>query len=301
MKDGISRKDFLRIAAIGGLAMPGMSFLRSSSLSAGAKELIENIGVQLYTVRDILEKNPEATLKVIADIGYKQVETVGVDILEKHGDYIKKLGLTVKSAHIPYQSILDAQKSPMSFSEIVRTAEKHGLKYLVFPYVPNSARGGLDVFRKLATKLNAAGSTVRNAGMTFCYHNHAFDFQPIGGSTPLQEMLDNTDPILLKLETDVFWVSVAGHDPVEFIKKHANRVELLHLKDKEAGLKKRYNEDVPHDAFKALGKGSLDFKAIIEAGAGVGVSNCFVEQDYTPGNPLVSLRDSYQYLQKLNA
>jgi len=121
----------------------------------------------------------------------------------------------------------------------------------------------------------------------------------MGGTTPLQIILNNTDPILLKLEVDVFWVSVAGHDPVEFIKEHKNRVELLHLKDKKSDLKTRYNEDVPHKAFKALGKGSLDFKSILETGADVGVSHSYVEQDFTPANPLISLRESYRYLQKL--
>lgn len=299
MKEKISRREFLRIAAIGGLSLPGLSLLGGTKLSPAARELIKNVGVQLYTVRDILAKSPETTLKVIADIGYKQLEAIGVDILEKHGDYIHKLGLKVASAHVPYQAILDEQKSPMSFQEIVKIAAKHGLSYLVFPYVPDSYRGGADVYRKLATKLNAAGSTARNSGITFCYHNHAFDFKPIGNTTPLQIILSNTDPILLKLETDVFWVSVAGVDPVTFIKEHKNRVELLHLKDKKAGLKRYYNENVPHDAFKALGKGTLDFKAIIETGADVGVTHCYVEQDYTPGNPLISLRESYQYLQKM--
>ena len=301
MKEKISRKEFLKMAAIGGLSLPGMSFLKSTSLSPGAKALIENVGVQLYTVRDILAKSPEATLKVIAEIGYKQLETVGVDILQKHGQYIRDLGMTVSSAHIPFESILDEKKSPMSFQEIVKIAHEHGLSYLVFPYVPDSSRGGVKAFQELAMKLNSAGSTARNAGITFCYHNHAFDFQPIGHTTPIQIILENTDPILLKLETDVFWVSVAGVDPVDFIRKHKNRVELLHLKDKKAGLRRRYNENVPHNAFKALGKGTLDFRAIIETGADIGVRHCYVEQDYTPGNPLISLRESYRYLQSLKA
>jgi sugar phosphate isomerase/epimerase len=101
------------------------------------------------------------------------------------------------------------------------------------------------------------------------------------------------------LELDVFWASVAGHDPVELIKQHGDRIALVHLKDKAKDQPVQYNETVPPTAFKEVGRGSIDFPAVLRASTSAGVKHFFVEQDQTPGNPIDSLKISYDYLHKL--
>jgi sugar phosphate isomerase/epimerase len=197
--------------------------------------------------------------------------------------------------------------SPMvtkgSADELARALEqvKHqGFSFAVYPYLPPDERGGLDAIRKLAEKLNAAGKKAHAAGLGFCYHNHAFEFQPTGGTTPLQVLLDSTDPKLVGIELDCFWVSVAGHNPVELLGKLSGRVPLVHLKDKPSGTPVMYNETVPKTTFKEVGSGVIDWPAVLRAAKAAGVSHYFVEQDQTPGDPVASLRQSYGFLSKLN-
>jgi sugar phosphate isomerase/epimerase len=122
----------------------------------------------------------------------------------------------------------------------------------------------------------------------------------MNGTTPFQILLSETEKNLVSLELDVFWVSVAGHDPVQVIKHHSGRIALVHLKDKPKDFPVQYNEHVPADAFKEIGRGSLDFPAVLRAATDEGVKHFFVEQDQTPGNPLDSLKMSYDYLHKLS-
>ena len=140
----------------------------------------------------------------------------------------------------------------------------------------------------------------REAGLAFCYHNHAFEFQPLEGSTPFQVLMDSTDPKLVALEMDVFWVSVAGHDPVALLGELSGRVALLHVKDKARGTPVVYNESVPRNAFKEAGNGVIDWPKVLHAASAAGVQHYFVEQDQTPGDPLESLRQSFAFLSKLN-
>jgi sugar phosphate isomerase/epimerase len=112
-------------------------------------------------------------------------------------------------------------------------------------------------------------------------------------------MLDNTDKKLVAYEVDVFWVSVAGLDPVEMIQKLSDRVLLLHLKDKAEGTPVMYKESVPRTAFKEVGNGVVDWPKVLRAAAAAKVAHYFVEQDQTPGDPVDSLRQSFAYLSKL--
>jgi sugar phosphate isomerase/epimerase len=154
------------------------------------------------------------------------------------------------------------------------------------------------MFKNLAAKLNTAGEKAKAAGLTLCYHNHAFEFGPVDGTTGLEILMKNTQKDLVSLEMDIFWVSVAGHDPVSLLQTYSGRVALLHLKDKSKGIDTQYNENVPHSAFKEVGSGVLDIPAVLSAADSAGVQNYFVEQDQTPGDPIDSLRKSYQYLSK---
>src|SRR5262249_31352349 len=151
-----------------------------------------------------------------------------------------------------------------------------------YPYLPPAERGGLDAIKSLAAKLNVAGDKARAAGLSLCYHNHAFEFEPMGGVTPFQVLLGSTDANLVSIEMDAFWVSVAGHDPVEMLGKLSGRVPLMHVKDKATGTPLMYKESVERTAFKEAGNGVLDWPKILNAAGPAGVKHYFIEQDQTP-------------------
>ena len=154
--------------------------------------------------------------------------------------------------------------------------------------------------RKLADTLNKAGELARKAGLHLCYHNHAFEFEPSGGGTLLDVLMTAADPKLVSLELDIMWVKVGGADPVSVLKQYRNRVPLMHLKNVVEGTEKRYKEDIPKTAFREVGNGMIAILPVLKAAAKAGVKHYFVEQDQTPGNPLDSLRESFDYVSKLN-
>lgn len=135
--------------------------------------------------------------------------------------------------------------------------------------------------------------------MRICYHNHAFEFEPLGEQTPFEVMIERFDPQLTAFEVDVFWVSITGNNPVEILKRLKGRVPMIHLKDLAKGAASRYNQNVAPGEFSEVGSGTVDFAAILRQAPDTGVKHYFVEQDQTPGDPVDSLRQSYKYLRSL--
>jgi sugar phosphate isomerase/epimerase len=251
-----------------------------------------NLGVQLYTVRDTIAKEPEKDLKAIEAMGYGEVEIVYAT-LDTIWPALKKTQLKAVSAHVDTAIFMDGGGK---LDDAIANLKEKGFSFIVLPYVPPNQRGGMDTFKKLADVLNKSGQKAKAAGLTLCYHNHAFEFEPMDGTTGLDVMLKNTDKSLVSLELDIFWASVAGHKPVEVMKKHADRIALLHLKDKAADVPVQYNENVPKSAFKEVGHGTIDIPGVLAEAKKIPVKNYFVEQDQTPGDPLESLKQSYDYL-----
>jgi sugar phosphate isomerase/epimerase len=278
-----SRRQFVQAASFAALSAAG----RAAQLKA--------IGVQLYTVRGILPQKPAETLNAIRAIGYQEVEATWADF-DKIRPMVQASGLKAVSMHVDNMLLT---KGADEMSRVADQIKAWGIQYAVFPYVPPNQRGGPEVIKALAGKLNLFGEKCRAAGLQAAYHNHAFESAPAGNQTLFQVLIDNTDKKLVNFEVDCFWISVAGLDPVEFIKKLSGRVPLLHCKDKAQGTEQRFNESVPRTAFKEVGNGVLDWPAILRAASAAGVQHYFVEQDQTPGDPLDSIRQSYNYLSKL--
>lgn len=285
--DSFSRRGFMKAAGLAPAA---------AALANAKTRTLETIGVQLYTVRDILPKDIEGTLKTIAEIGYREVEVIGAT-LDQISPALQRNKLKPVSIHLDSDLFLANHQSELSAA--VDNAKHHGIEYAVFPYLPPQRRGGPDVYHRLAEDLNAAGSRCHRAGMKLCYHNHAFEFKPMGSVTPLQILMKETDKNLVSLEMDVFWVSVAGHDPVAMLTTYADRVALVHLKDKAEGTPVQFNENVPAADFKEVGSGTISFPGVLRAATQANVKHFFVEQDHTPGDPLASLRKSYEFLHGL--
>jgi sugar phosphate isomerase/epimerase len=276
--------------------LSGAVVASAAPISFAAQEhSLKTIGVQLYTVRDVLPKKPLEVLKEIDNIGYREVEVVYP--LAPIWSSLEQTRLKAVSMHVT-MTFFQPDKAA-DLRTIIADAKQRGFKFLVYPYVAPQERAGLEGMRKLAGMLNAAGQQCHEAGLRLCYHNHAFEFQPLDGTTPLAVLLEETKPEHLGLEMDVFWVSLGGNDPVQLLKRYSGRVPLVHLKDKAREAKVQYNEEVPAATFREVGHGSLDMPAILKAAAAAGVEHYFVEQDQTPGDPLASLRQSYEYLSGL--
>ncbi len=278
----IGRRSFLTIAA-------------ASALPLSAKAL-DSVGVQLYTVRRILPKKPLETLKAIEQIGYREVEATA-DNIDSIWPSLRQTSLKPVSEHLDTELFLRQQaKLPAAIED----ARKRGFEYVVCPWIEPRDRGGVDMIRKLGDTLNKAGELCRKAGLTLCYHNHAFEYQPTPEGRLLDVLMKSTDPKLVSLELDVMWAHVGGVDPVSVLKQYGARIPLVHLKNVAADVKPRFNENIPQAAFKELGNGAVDIPSVLRAAAQAGVKHYFVEQDETPGDPLESLRASFQYLQSLS-
>jgi sugar phosphate isomerase/epimerase len=284
----LGRRDFLQRSA-------GLLPLAALTAKAAGTHHLKNIGVQLYTVRKIIGDDPAGVLKAIQNDGYTEVEAIYAS-LPKIWPALSTTKLKPVSVHIDSDIFGDNAK----MEEALGKAHEWGFQFAVYPYLPVPQRGGEDAIKSLATKLNKAGDQGKKLGIHVCYHNHAFEFEPMNGTILLDVLLNNTEKDLVSLELDVFWASVGGHDPVQLIKQHSDRIALVHLKDKAKDQPVQYNEKVAPTAFKEVGNGSLDFPAILRAATGVGVKHFFVEQDQTTGSPLDSLKMSYDYLHKLS-
>ena len=281
-----SRRVFLGQAA----ALPFASSLIARE-ALGAR----NLGVQLYTVRNVIGKDPLKMLEAIQQIGYTEVEAV-YESLPKIGPALKQTTLKPASVHVDEAIFI---KGGSGLDAALSDVKQHGFEYVVVPYVPVQHRGGAEMFKRLADTLNTSGQKAQANGLKLCYHNHAFELKPIEGKTGLEMLMSETDTRLVSLELDVFWAAIAGHDPVELLRAYSGRVPLLHLKDKAKSFTKvQYNEEVPHDTFKEDGNGSIDFPVVLKAADAAGAQHYFVEKDYTAGDPIKSLQQSFAYLSK---
>lgn len=252
------------------------------------------LGAELYTVRTVIDQDTDGVLKRIAEIGYTEVEP-GRAVLDKLAPLLAKYKLKPVSCHMEQELVVGGD-TKSTLAEAIESAQKAGAKMMIFPYLAPAKRGGPDAMRKFADQMNEAGAKVVAAGLKFGYHNHAFEFGGKPGERPIDIFLERFDPKVVNFQLDVFWVSVAGNDPVDWINRLKQRVISLHLKDKAPDQPVLYAENVPKTAFKEVGSGSLDFPAILHAANSIGVKYFFVEQDQTPGDPVASLAQSYKYL-----
>jgi sugar phosphate isomerase/epimerase len=296
-----TRRDFLRVAAAGATAAAAPAWLRGRAAEAAAAGVLDRLGVALYTVRDQMRTDTPGTLKAIADLGYRYLES---GLRPSLAEAAKAAGLQQKSAYAPTYLVTGNRQAwaggePLlpedySWQNAVDEAKARGLEYLVIVYLQRAERGGLDVYRDLAKRLAKAGETCRKAGLGLAYHPHSFEFEPMGGARPIDVLLGETPRDLLGLELDTFWSSIGGVDPVTMVEKYAGRVPLVHLKDKARGTAVIYDEaKVPREAFKEIGAGEVDYKRFFAAAEKAGVKYYYVEQDYTVGStPLASLKAS---------
>jgi len=278
------------------------ALLTSPALAALAADnrYRQNIGLQLYTLRNPISKDPKATLKAVADAGYKQVELYGFPNSQAQIDAARDAGLTLNSSHFEWDSVVNPKDKEFSdFAKILDKAKELGLSHLVIPYLMPNNRDTLDAYRKVAENCNKGAAMAKKMGIQLAYHNHNFEFAPLDGGKSGYDIFIEEFSEEMKFEIDVFWVVTAGLDPVKLLEKLKGRVTQLHFKDLKSGIKTpNFESNLPADAFQELGRGTIAMGPIIEAAATAGVEHCHVEQDHSP-DPVASVKVSIDHLKTL--
>ncbi len=276
----VNRRMFLGAAS---LAFVGGACVSSSVFAARKK--LNKIGLQLYTLRNEMEKDFTGTLEKVAAVGYKEVEFAGY-FNRKPQDVkatLDKFGLSSPSAHAPLASV------DKDLESVIESARIIGHKFIVCPYLMPNERATLDDYHKLGRIFNRAGETCRKAGIEFAYHNHDFEFVPLDGKMPYDVLLAETDARLVKMELDIYWIVKAGQDPFPYFANHPGRFPLVHVKDMD---------NTPKRDFTEVGRGTIDFKKIFAQAKKAGIRHYFVEQDRSAA-PLESIKVSFDYLSRL--
>lgn len=292
-----SRREFIAQSSTILATLPFLNLSCMTSLAPYA----DTIGLQLYTVRDLMAIQPKETLTALKRMGYKQVELGDTRELKKLLPLCKDLGLAVHSSFMLWTPLtgrwdLMREETPFTYETVLEEAQKAELSHLVFGYMLPQERSTLDDYKKLCDTLNTAGEQAQTAGIQLCYHNHSFEFKPTEGEIPYEILIDRLDNKLVQFELDVFWSTMGGYDSVELFKRISDRTRLLHLKDKKAGIPTIYDESkVPKNAFQPLGKGEVELKMIIDLAVKAGVDYCYVEQDQSPA-PMEDVAVSHKYI-----
>lgn len=257
-----------------------------------AAALSRPLGVQLYTVPHQAEKHLPDVLAAIREIGYEEVETYG-DIYSLPAAELKRLihdhGLRVPSGHFDYGQI----ESKLQYAAAL------GVDWVICPDLPESMWTSLDGFRQGADQFNQWGEQIRAMGMRFGFHNHNYEFRRFGDTTGFDVLISRTDPNLVSLEMDCYWIVQAGQDPLQMFSHLGGRIKMLHLKDRKPGHKLSLKPNRSSMHMTPAGTGTINWKAILEAAQRNGVQHLFVEQDEGDLPPLEELRISYRNLQPL--
>ena len=289
----MNRRHFLRNTAGTALAFASVQSLFGAEASS---PYVKNMGLQLYTLRDQIAADTAATIKAVAEAGYKQVEPYRSPETDAMIAAAKDNGLAVNSMHFDWNTIVEAQDAALpDFQKVVASAKEHGLSHLVIPYIQDTVRKNLDGYKSLAEKFNKAAEMTKEAGIQLSYHNHNFEFEPMdGGKTGYDIFMAEFGPDLM-FEVDVFWAKLAGIEPADLITKLKGRVSQLHLKDLKKGIEIPSYSSPGNDAFKEIGNGIIDIPAVMAAGEKAGVKHCHVEQDQSP-HPIESIQESMKAL-----
>ncbi|HTE02213.1 MAG TPA: sugar phosphate isomerase/epimerase [Mucilaginibacter sp.] len=288
-----TRRTFLAQA---GLASAGM-LLAPGLLKAETNTRIA--GLQLYSLRDQLPSDVKGVIGKVAKAGYKEVETFGYDKDKGYWglhskDFSKLLkdnGLTTPSGHYGIDSFF-GKGDTEELKRYIEVAKVIGQTYVVIPSLNGEFIKSVDECKAVAEKMNKAAEICKTSGLKLGYHNHNFEWKPLGGGATFYDtILQHTDPKLVHMEMDIFWVVRAGQDPVKIFAKHPGRFALVHVKDRD-----KKNTDLNTE----IGKGSIDFKTIIPKAKAAGVTHFIVEQEnFTNIDPYVSITESAQYVKNV--
>ena len=279
----MKRREFIANAS---LAVVGAGLVATSCTSGSS--YTNKVGLQLYSLRDIIGADPKAVLKAVADYGYKELETFGYGdgklfglSVKEFGDYVASLGMRTVSGH--YGIDLLSKDWERSCTD----AKTLGQEYVVIPWLNEEYYSSIDVLKQTCATINKGAEVAAQMGLRMGYHNHAFEFKEVEGQKIFDVLLKELDPKLVSMELDLFWVVNAGYDPVTIFGQYPGRFEQWHVKDMDKADKSR-NADV--------GTGSIDFKNIFANTQLAGMKHFYIEQETYPGTSSDSIKASIKNL-----
>jgi sugar phosphate isomerase/epimerase len=268
------------------LAMAGVG-LASTAWAAPGSKYKNKVGLQLYSLRDVIFKDAKAVLKSVAEFGYKELETFGYKegklfgmSVKEYGDYIKSLGMKTMSGHYGIDLV------DKNWQQACDDAKSLGQQYVVVPYLTEQYYSSLDVLKKTCATINKGAEIAKKTGLKMGYHNHAFEFNQVEGQVMFDVMLKELDPAV-SIEMDIFWVVNAGQDPIAYFNKFPGRFEQWHVKDMDKTDKNR-NADV--------GTGAIDYKTIFANAKKSGMKHFYIEQETYPSSSTESIKNSIKNL-----
>lgn len=302
---GLTRRNFLQSSSAALFCASGL--LGGVELHASPFNL--PIGLQLYSVRELLPHDYAGTLKQIAALGYGEVEAAGYfnHSVTEVRQALNAAGLRCPSAHYSHDDLA------RNFDQILEFNKELGVSYILcsFPGIRNPSRLKDRSFRALvqsftiddwrwnAEEFNRMGAKVKAAGMQFGYHNHTMEFRPQNGIVPFDELLRLTDPSLVTIEMDCGWVMVGGGDAVEYLKRYPTRISMLHVKDFKKTDKPASVVDPPPAA--ELGTGTANYHPIFAAASKANIKHYFVEQEAFNMPPMQALKIDADYMKSFKA
>jgi sugar phosphate isomerase/epimerase len=284
-----TRREFLRLSTLATAAGCTLNFPAIALSAASTQQLL--YGLQLYTVRKEATADLPGLLKALRQIGFTQIELHPLAFTQPAAtlrQMITNAGLAAPATHM----------SAADLDTRLDYARRLGVHYLV-TMLPNPRPVSLDDYRAVAARFNRWSATIRDQGMELAFLCHAHEFLPQDGSSGFDQLMQNTDPSLVKLEIDIYWLVQAGIDPAVFLRKYRDRVRLLHVKDRIAGAPTSFAEDATAEHFTELGKGSIPWLALLTQARQQDIRYVFLDQDKTEMPVLECLRQSFAYLQTL--
>jgi sugar phosphate isomerase/epimerase len=300
----MNRRTFLGTAT----TVTAATFL-TNKFSFAAESKVDNVGVQLYTVRDAIAKDFDGSLAKVAAVGYKNVELAGFafdgGVVTYFGKSPKEMraaldshGLLAPSTHVNYTSL-----AAENFPKVLEASKTLGHKYIVNPWVEEEIRNSPDGWKRVTETFNRVGADCKKAGVQFAYHNHWFEFLPVNGKMPYDILLEGCDKNLVKMEMDLCWITAAGADPVTYFNKYPGRFPLVHVKDLKkipkitTGGAQNFGDTVD---LTEVGSGIIDWKRLFAKGGEAGVKYYIVEHDH-PTAPFDSIKTSFEFMEKTSS
>ncbi|MEJ7681066.1 MAG: sugar phosphate isomerase/epimerase [Segetibacter sp.] len=284
----MQRRNFVRCVFV---SAAGLSI--TPQLLASTKNNV--LGVQLWNIREYLKNDLTGSLAKLAKLGYNEIELFGYDGTywgkspKEFGKICNDLGLKIISSHYETGRHDNANGTLLNgWSKAIDDAAEMNIKYMICAWLYKEERVSIDLYKALTDMLNKAGEACSRSKIQFGYHSHNFEFPPIDGIVPYDLILQNTDKNLVIMEADLFWITKAGADPVDYFKKYPRRFPLWHVKDMERG----------SEQFAEVGHGIINFDRIFAERNAAGLKHWFVEQDQTSREPFESLAMSRDYILK---
>lgn len=318
------RKDFIgQMGLMATFGVWGLETVTGQFLMEKTLKTMDKIGIQLFSLPALLEKDFEGGIQMLSKMGYTELELFGP---YPYSSESAKAGWKAAEEFLgfsgsgyfglPEQEVMgllkENQMNIPSMHTDLDTLENHieafgkakeilGFEYITLPAIPDNRRKSMDDYKKMADMFNSIGENAKKLGLKFAYHNHGYGLNEVDGQIPFQVMMDATDPDLVFLEMDIFWTIAGRANPMEYLKKYSGRYHLLHIKDMkpltyfsgDGSDMQQWMELFP--LMTNVGDGEMDINGIIKTAQEHGAKHFFVEQDLVQ-NPKTALKRSIDYL-----